>query len=137
MYLSLSQGAELITKILPFTEPEDLLQYSQQTTTGLYPKQDESSPHPYIICLRDTFEHYPSFDTKIFNVHCSSQIFEMQFCMRFSVSPMHATCEVHFSLFYFTAIIMYGENQYQIMNQTTTQVEDDPRQDRKMNSIEG
>jgi hypothetical protein len=31
---------------------------------------------------------------------------------------------------------MYGENQYQIMNQTTTQVEDDPRQDRKINSIE-
>ena len=32
---------------------------------------------------------------------------------------------------------MYGENQYQVMNQTTTQVEDDPRQDGKINSVEG
>jgi hypothetical protein len=42
---------EIIMKFLPFMEPKHSLQYSQQPTNGLYPKQEEFSPHPYIICL--------------------------------------------------------------------------------------
>ena len=52
--------------------------------------------------------------------------------MYFSVSPMHATCQAHFSLLYLTTVIMYGGNTVPNSKPKNTQVEDDPRQDGKI-----
>lgn len=33
---------------------------SQHSTTGLYRKRDESTPHPDTVLLHDVFQYYPS-----------------------------------------------------------------------------
>jgi len=45
--------------MLPFVEPKDSLQCSQEPTTGPYPEPNKSSPHVPDLFLYDPFIYYP------------------------------------------------------------------------------
>jgi hypothetical protein len=47
--------AHLVKKYPPFMEHESLLPRSQESATGTYPEAAESSSHPILCFLKNTF----------------------------------------------------------------------------------